>query len=152
MLSYCTLFLDKNEVLKFDVAAVTGRWNVIWNLMGSPQPMMTEVADSSKMSTYLPDPVCYISLKTVLLDPLLCCYILALKLNEFVKWCVIWSLWYVKCQFRRINSCSRACSKPMQASILFVWHLYCCEFKFRSIAAHTLMRGSLAAASAFCSF
>lgn len=29
MLSYCTFFLDKNKVLKFDVAAVTGRWNVI---------------------------------------------------------------------------------------------------------------------------
>jgi len=30
VLSYRTLFLDKNEVLKFDVlAAVTGRWNII---------------------------------------------------------------------------------------------------------------------------
>ena len=58
----------------------------------------------------------------------------------------------MKCQFRRINSCSRACSKSKEASVLFVWHLHCCEFKFHSIASHTLMHGVLAAASTFCGF
>ena len=55
--------------------------------MGSPQPLIMKVVDSSKMSVHIcQTQFCYISLKSLPLDPLLCCYILALELNEFVKW------------------------------------------------------------------